>query len=149
MGCGESTIIMYRVTREIAFCYGNRLLNYDGKCRHLHGHNGRAVITLAAPKLDPLGMVVDFTDVKRVIGKWVDDTLDHKMILHENDPVIPELKRLGEPFITLKVNPTAERLRATRPRAPPSAGVIERHAMSARASCSVSRSMSLTCGAAR
>ena len=39
---------MYRVTREIHFCYGHRLLNYDGKCRHLHGHNGKAVITLEA-----------------------------------------------------------------------------------------------------
>ena len=37
---------MFRVTREIEFCYGHRLLNYEGKCRHLHGHNGRAVITL-------------------------------------------------------------------------------------------------------
>ena len=34
---------MFRVTKEIHFCYGHRLLNYDGKCRHLHGHNGRAV----------------------------------------------------------------------------------------------------------
>ncbi len=51
---------MFRVTREIAFCYGHRLLNYDGKCRHLHGHNGRAVITLEGPDLDPRGMLVDF-----------------------------------------------------------------------------------------
>ena len=52
---------MYQVTREIDFCYGHRLLNYDGKCRHLHGHNGRAVLTLAAPELDGLGMVMDFS----------------------------------------------------------------------------------------
>ena len=38
---------MFSVTREITFCYGHRLLDYDGKCRYLHGHNGRAVITLA------------------------------------------------------------------------------------------------------
>ena len=101
---------MFRVSKEIWFCYGHRLLNYAGKCKNLHGHNGRAVITLEAAALDPLGMVVDFTDVKRVIGKWINDTLDHKMILHEQDPVIPELKRLGEPFITLKVNPTAENI---------------------------------------
>src|ERR671929_242125 len=35
---------MFRITRELHFCYGHRLLNYDGKCRHLHGHNGKAVI---------------------------------------------------------------------------------------------------------
>src|SRR4051812_13613183 len=101
---------MFRVSKEIWFCYGHRLLNYAGKCKNLHGHNGKAVITLEAAALDPLGMVVDFTDVKRVIGKWIDDTLDHKMILHTDDPALPELKRLGEPFVTLDVNPTAENI---------------------------------------
>ena len=69
-----------------------------------------AALAATAAALDPLGMVVDFTDVKRVIGKWIDDTLDHKMILHRNDPVIPELKRLGEPHVLLDVNPTAENI---------------------------------------
>ena len=64
---------MYRVAREIHFCYGHRLLNYEGKCRHLHGHNGRAVITLAAEKLDPIGMVVDFSHIKAVVSAWIDD----------------------------------------------------------------------------
>ena len=49
------TTTMFRVTREIEFCYGHRLLNYEGKCRHLHGHNGRAVVTLEGPELDSAG----------------------------------------------------------------------------------------------
>lgn len=101
---------MFRVTKEIHFCYGHRLLGYEGKCRNLHGHNGKAVVTLETPGLDHLGMVVDFTEIKRLIGKWIDDTLDHRMILHRDDPVIPELVRLGEPFVTLDVNPTAENI---------------------------------------
>ena len=101
---------MFRVTKELYFCYGHRLLDYGGKCRHLHGHNGRAVVTVEAEGLDPRGMVVDFSDLKRVLGGWIDDTLDHKMLLHKDDPVIPELKRLGEPFVTLDVNPTAENI---------------------------------------
>lgn len=101
---------MFRVSKEIWFCYGHRLLNYDGKCKHLHGHNGKAVITLETPSLDPLGMVVDFSDVKRVIGRWIDETLDHKMLLHQADPMIPELHRQGEPYVTLPVNPTAENI---------------------------------------
>ena len=56
---------MFRVSREIEFCYGHRLINYDGKCRHLHGHNGLAVITLEAPSLDARGMLVDFGEIKR------------------------------------------------------------------------------------
>jgi 6-pyruvoyltetrahydropterin/6-carboxytetrahydropterin synthase len=101
---------MYRVTRELTFCYGHRLLHYDGKCRHLHGHNGRAVLTLAAARLDDLGMVVDFTRLKQVVGAWIDETLDHKMLLHRDDPVLPFLRELGEPVHVLDLNPTAENI---------------------------------------
>jgi 6-pyruvoyltetrahydropterin/6-carboxytetrahydropterin synthase len=101
---------MYRVTREIHFCYGHRLLNYDGKCRHLHGHNGRAVITLEAAQLDRLGMVMDFTRIKRVVSAWIDEALDHKMLLHKDDPVLPLLRQQGEPVYALDVNPTAENI---------------------------------------
>jgi 6-pyruvoyltetrahydropterin/6-carboxytetrahydropterin synthase len=101
---------MYRVTREIRFCYGHRLLQYDGKCRHLHGHNGRAVISLQAKELDPLGMVMDFTQIKHVVTGWIDETLDHKMVLHRDDPVLPFLRQLGEPVYVMEVNPTAENI---------------------------------------
>lgn len=101
---------MYRVTREIHFCYGHRLLNYDGKCRHLHGHNGRAVITLAAEHLDRLGMVMDFSRIKRVVSTWIDEALDHKMLLHKDDPVLPFLRQQGEPVYVMDVNPTAENI---------------------------------------
>lgn len=101
---------MYRVTREISFCYGHRLLNYDGKCRHLHGHNGRVVITLQADRLDALGMVVDFTTLKRVVSAWIDANLDHRMILHQDDPVLAAFKQQGEPFFLMDVNPTAENI---------------------------------------
>jgi 6-pyruvoyltetrahydropterin/6-carboxytetrahydropterin synthase len=101
---------MFQVTRELRFCYGHRLLNYDGKCRHLHGHNGRALITLETPRLDPLGMVVDFSTIKKVVGGWIDAHLDHRMILHRDDPVLPHLQAQGEPVFLVDVNPTAENI---------------------------------------
>ena len=101
---------MFRVTREISFCYGHRLLNYDGKCRHLHGHNGRAVVVLEAPALDALGMVVDFSRVKRVVGTWINEALDHRMLLHHDDPVLPLLRQQGEPVFVMDANPTAENI---------------------------------------
>jgi 6-pyruvoyltetrahydropterin/6-carboxytetrahydropterin synthase len=100
----------FRVTKEIHFCYGHRLLNYNGKCKNLHGHNGKAVITLESHQLDDLGMVVDFTELKKVVGQWIDQTLDHKMILHKDDPVLPELLRQNEPVVTIDQNPTAENI---------------------------------------
>lgn len=99
---------MFRVTQEIEFCYGHRLLNYDGKCRHLHGHNGKAVIVLESPKLDSRGMLVDFTDIKKSVATWIDRTLDHRMILNERDPVVEFLRGQQEPILTIPENPTAE-----------------------------------------
>ena len=101
---------MFQVTREIDFCYGHRLLNYDGKCRYLHGHNGRAIITIEAVKLDERGMVLDFTDIKRVVSNWIDENLDHRMILHRDDPARAALERLGEPMYLVDTNPTAENI---------------------------------------
>ena len=101
---------MFRVSRQIDFCYGHRLLNYLGKCRFLHGHNGRAIITLEAPSLDERGMVMDFSEIKRSVSQWIDDTLDHRMILHRDDPVVPLLREMGEPMYLLDVNPTAENI---------------------------------------
>jgi len=101
---------MYLVSREIDFCYGHRLLQYDGKCKHLHGHNGRAIISLAAEQLDEIGMVIDFTDIKRVVSQWIDDNLDHRMILHRDDPYVPVLRDLGEPLYLVDANPTAENI---------------------------------------
>ena len=99
---------MFQVTQEIEFCYGHRLLNYAGKCRHLHGHNGRAVIVLEGEALDDRGMLVDFTDIKQSVRTWIDDELDHRMILNEADPAVPFFQEQGEPLFLLPENPTAE-----------------------------------------
>lgn len=101
---------MYYVSKEILFCYGHRLLEYSGKCRHLHGHNGKAIITLASGNLDPLGMVMDFSELKAVVGGWIDEHLDHKMLLKKDDPVLPLLEEMGEPVYKMDVNPTAENI---------------------------------------
>ncbi len=101
---------MFNVSREIDFSYGHRLLNYQGKCRHLHGHNGRVVIALEAEALDQRGMVLDFSEIKRVVSRWIDDHLDHRMILNRADPAVPILQGLGEPMYLMDVNPTAENI---------------------------------------
>jgi 6-pyruvoyltetrahydropterin/6-carboxytetrahydropterin synthase len=101
---------LFGVSREIDFCYGHRLLNYAGKCRYLHGHNGRVVITVERDTLDDRGMVLDFSDIKRVVTTWIDENLDHRMLLHRDDPLVPILQGMGEPLYLLDVNPTAENI---------------------------------------
>jgi 6-pyruvoyltetrahydropterin/6-carboxytetrahydropterin synthase len=101
---------MFRVTREIEFCYGHRLLNYDGKCRHLHGHTGRAVITLQGSGLDARGMLVDFAEIKRKVQHWIEENLDHNMLLCRDDPLLPLLQDRGERVFEMDCNPTAENI---------------------------------------
>ena len=60
--------------------------------------------------LDGRNMVVDFRDIKRIVKAWIDDNLDHRMILRHDDPMVGPLKASGEPLFLLDSNPTAERL---------------------------------------
>ncbi len=101
---------MYSVTKEVHFCYGHRLLNHQGKCRHLHGHNATAVIRPEAEALNELGMVCDFSDIGEFVKEWINRTLDHNMLLHEADPVLPGLQAAGERVYVMQANPTAENI---------------------------------------
>lgn len=101
---------MYSISREFTFCYGHRLLNYNGKCANLHGHNARVVVTIEAENLDQCGMVLDFGELKNTLGQWIEETLDHKMLLRKDDPMVPILQNQGEACYILEENPTAENL---------------------------------------
>lgn len=101
---------MFSVTKEINFSYGHRLRDYEKKCKHLHGHNGRVAITLATDKLDNRGMVIDFVDIKDVVQNWIMSELDHKLLLREDDPLVPILREHNEEFYIMKENPTAENI---------------------------------------
>jgi len=101
---------MYSVTKRIEFCYGHRLLDYDGICKHPHGHNAVAEIEVRTSSLDPRNMVCDFSDIKRIVKGWIDRELDHKMVLRHDDPLVKPLEQLGEPIYLLDSNPTVERI---------------------------------------
>jgi 6-pyruvoyltetrahydropterin/6-carboxytetrahydropterin synthase len=101
---------MYLVTKRIEFCYGHRLLDYDGICKHPHGHNAIVEVDVRTNQLDQRNMVVDFSDIKRIVKGWIDRELDHKMILRHDDPLVGPLEALGEPIYKLESNPTVERI---------------------------------------
>lgn len=100
----------HRIVKKLQFCYGHRLLDYEGRCAHPHGHNAVVEVELAGEDLDPRGMVCDFTEVKRLLSVFIDAELDHRMILREDDPLVPALEGVGERPFTLEENPTAENL---------------------------------------
>ncbi|MGB2628220.1 MAG: 6-carboxytetrahydropterin synthase QueD [Candidatus Acidiferrum sp.] len=86
---------MFQVSVEETFSAGHALRGYKGKCENVHGHNYRVQITLEGPELDNIGLLVDFTHVKRVMRELI-KRLDHQFI---NDL---------EPFTS--VNPSAENM---------------------------------------
>jgi 6-pyruvoyltetrahydropterin/6-carboxytetrahydropterin synthase len=84
---------MFEVCVEQTFAAGHALRNYKGKCENVHGHNYRVRITMQGDQLDSTGLLVDFLDVKRLIGGVV-DYLDHQFI---NDlPPFTELNPSAE-----------------------------------------------------
>lgn len=101
---------MHKITKVIDFCYGHRLLDYEGKCRYLHGHNGRLEVDVEAEELDEMGMVMDFGEVRDVIKGWIDSNLDHRMLLCRRDPIVTLLADVGEPLYLMDENPTAENI---------------------------------------
>ena len=100
----------FQITKTIEFSYGHRLLNHEGKCRHLHGHNGLVEVDVEAEAVDRLGMVIDFADVNDVVKTWIDENLDHRMLLSGDDPATPILEAAGEPVFVMAENPTAENI---------------------------------------
>ena len=68
------------------------------------------MIVIEASRLNDRGMVLDFSEIKRVVAGWIDEHLDHKMLLRRDDPAVPLLRELGEELYLMDDNPTAENI---------------------------------------
>ncbi|NOT83471.1 MAG: 6-carboxytetrahydropterin synthase [Methylococcaceae bacterium] len=99
---------MFTITKEVYFCYGHRLMNHPGKCRHLHGHSVKAAISISHDQLNAQGMVCDFADIREAVEVFIEQQLDHNFLLHKDDPLIPLLIQQNERFLALDEHPTAE-----------------------------------------
>lgn len=76
------------ITRKLEFDAGHRVLGHGGKCRHIHGHRYVAEISVRARELNDLGMVIDFSCIKELVGGWIDEYWDHNFICHPKDPLL-------------------------------------------------------------
>jgi len=93
---------MWTTTKAIDFCAGHRLLNYDGKCAHVHGHNLRAEIEVTSANLNTSGMVIDFGLIKDAVKTWIDDRWDHGFLVNQFDyPMLEFLKTNGQKHFVL------------------------------------------------
>ena len=106
-----------QITRRLEFDAGHRIPNHNSQCRHLHGHRYAIEITLSGDiitqeGLSEQGMVMDFTDVKRIAKEQVVDAWDHAFLVYRGDEqVLGFLNTMpGHKTIVLDVVPTAENL---------------------------------------
>jgi 6-pyruvoyltetrahydropterin/6-carboxytetrahydropterin synthase len=108
---------MRHCTRKIEFDAGHRVHGHESKCARLHGHRYVLEITAAAPELDGIGRVVDFSVLKGILGRWVDETWDHRTLLWEDDDILgshtdPPWFEQHAGFVRVPFNPTAENMAA-------------------------------------
>ncbi|MFA7060034.1 MAG: 6-carboxytetrahydropterin synthase QueD [Pedobacter sp.] len=73
---------MYKLTIRTSFAAAHNLINYQGDCENLHGHNWKVDVTVTARELDKAGLGIDFKVLKREAGVVINE-LDHKF-LNEN-----------------------------------------------------------------
>lgn len=107
------------ITRRLEFDAGHRIPNHGSQCRHLHGHRYVIEITLSGEIVGTegaadQGMVMDFSDVKRIASSVLVDQWDHAFIVYQGDrAVVDFLETLpGHKTVVLPVVPTAENLAA-------------------------------------
>jgi len=70
---------MYRLTIKTGFAAAHNLINYQGDCENLHGHNWKVEVTVTARELDQAGLAIDFKVLKRETNALLDE-LDHKYV---------------------------------------------------------------------
>lgn len=67
------------VSKEFTFDSAHNLLEYEGKCKHLHGHTYRVVYGVSS-HLDNIGMAIDFNYIKDFHKQYIHEKLDHKYL---------------------------------------------------------------------
>lgn len=105
---------MIKAVRYHDFSAGHRVVNHESKCQHLHGHNYRVHFRTSpedGEALDSLGRVLDFGVIKSLLCEWLEDHWDHKFLIWEDDPYLPELvKFFPDSLVVVPFNPTAENM---------------------------------------
>jgi 6-pyruvoyltetrahydropterin/6-carboxytetrahydropterin synthase len=107
-----------RITKQFNFETGHALYGYDGKCRNVHGHSYKLSVTVIGQPISDsnhvkYGMVIDFTDLKKIVKEEVVDVFDHATVFNKNTPHVElakELSSRGHHVILADYQPTSENM---------------------------------------
>lgn len=105
---------MITITRKFEWDMGHRVTNHASKCRNFHGHRYVALFTMEAPLVDnpsasDYGMVMDFAEVKCLLGEII-EAWDHGFMIWDADPFCELLQGTNTKIITVPFVPTAENI---------------------------------------
>ena len=103
---------IFKVTKRLRDAnIAHRLLNYDGPCKNIHGHTYHFEITIGSDKLDSLGMVIDFNEIKKICDDFIQDNFDHGFLIWKEDQELLELvNKIETKKYIFSKNTTAENL---------------------------------------
>ena len=107
-----------RITKQFSFETGHALYGYDGKCKNVHGHSYKLSVTVIGKPISDntnvkFGMVIDFSDLKKIVKEEIVDIFDHATVFNQNTPHIElaaELKNRGHHVILVDYQPTSENM---------------------------------------
>lgn len=107
-----------RITKQFSFETGHALYGYDGKCKNVHGHSYKLSVTVIGKPIVnrndvKFGMVIDFSDLKKIVKEEIVDQFDHATVFNETTPHVElanELKSRGHHVILVDYQPTSENM---------------------------------------
>lgn len=105
-----------RITKLFSFETGHALYGYDGKCRNVHGHSYKLAVTVIGQPITDTsnvkyGMVIDFTDLKKIVKEEIVSIFDHATVFNKNTPHVElahELQQRGHNVLLVDYQPTSE-----------------------------------------
>ncbi len=98
-----------KIAKEFRWEMGHRLQCHKGKCFNLHGHSYKLLVEFKGV-VEKNGMVLDYFDVKELIGPIVDE-LDHSVIICNDDTPLKEaIQKLNSAHVLVDFETTAENL---------------------------------------
>lgn len=105
-----------RITKQFSFETGHALYGYDGKCRNVHGHSYRLDVTVIGKPISDnthvkYGMVIDFSDLKKIVKDEIVSVFDHATVFNKNTPHVElakELEDRGHNILLVDYQPTSE-----------------------------------------
>ncbi|HEX8270946.1 MAG TPA: 6-carboxytetrahydropterin synthase [Flavobacterium sp.] len=107
-----------RITKQFNFETGHALYGYDGACKNVHGHSYKLSVTVIGKPIEDrnhvkFGMVIDFSDLKKIVKEEIVNRFDHATVFNETTPHIElanELKNRGHDVILVNYQPTSENM---------------------------------------